>query len=228
MPIARTLILATLAASILSTDHLDGQEARARKAPALRQIRPNEWAVRVDRGLLMLPNWLTAEEVAPSDGESSEGEDEPGWQARISDAGFDQSVFGAVGNWEAVRHELDVILRQAIDDSTQRYGLTAEQQEKLRIAGRGDIQRLFDRVEESRLRLQSQVIHDVAGVRQLSQGFAAESADLRARIRRPLASGSLFTKTLKGALTSEQIGAYEHWKRNAPAVVTRHWDLWVR
>jgi hypothetical protein len=229
MPIARVLILATLAAITSSTDGLDAQEVQPRKAPVLRQIRPNEWAVRVDRRLLMLPNWLSVEEVAASDGDKGDAvEDEPGWQARVSDAGFDRSVFGAIGNWDAVRHELDVLLSQAIDDSTERYGLTAVQQAKLQLAGRGDIQRLFDQVEKSRLRFQLQVINDVAGLSRLEQDFATESADLRARIKRPFGNGSLFSKTLRNTLTTAQLVAYEKWKRNAPAVVTRHWDLWVR
>jgi hypothetical protein len=120
------------------------------------------------------------------------------------------------------------LLEQVIVASGEWYGLTTAQRQKLHLAGRGDIQRLFDQVEESRQRLQSQVIHDVAGLRKLEEDFATASADLRAGIKQPFGNGSLFSKTLKSTLTTKQIAAYEEWKRNAPAVVRRHWDLWVR
>ncbi|MGE5191319.1 MAG: hypothetical protein ACM3U2_02385, partial [Deltaproteobacteria bacterium] len=116
-----------------------------------------------------------------------------------------------------------------VDELTGNYGLTAAQKQKLQLAGRGDIKRMFDRIEDSRRRLQAQVVQDIEGVQRLCVQMSQESSALRAGIRKgPFGEGSLFAKTLKSALTAEQIAGYEKRKRDHPVVVTHSWDLRVR
>jgi hypothetical protein len=111
MRLRRTLIVALLSAAPMpSSEQLTAQDfVRGPKRAGLFRIGPNKWAVRGERGIVeFLPDWLTVEETPAGDG--ANGEDEPGFQARITDAGFDQSVFVAVGNWEAARRELDALI----------------------------------------------------------------------------------------------------------------------
>src|SRR5262245_38079822 len=68
----------------------------------------------------------------------------------MNDAQFDQWVFGNMGlaNAAAARNRLDSLLTLNVDDLERTCGLTLIQKKKLLLAGRGDIKRFFDRIEE--------------------------------------------------------------------------------
>ena len=63
---------------------------------------------------------------------------------------FDRWLFGDEQS-EADRHRhLDGILRSKVNAATKSHKLTDSQRAKLRLAGRGDIKRFFDQVEDRR------------------------------------------------------------------------------
>jgi hypothetical protein len=168
-----------------------------------------------------LPEWLLPEEDFTDGG--------TGWRFRVSKTGFDRSVFGSNVNAADARRNLESILQHDVDVFTERYELTAVQWQKLHLAGKGDIERLFDRIEESRRRFQSYVLYDIAEIQELRQEFDRESNDLKIKIKTGgFRKGSLFAKTLKSILTAEQVAAYDTRKHDRPAAVTRSSDLRAR
>ncbi len=59
----------------------------------------------------------------------------------------DQWVFGRLGGSAGAHGKIDFSLLLCIQDLDRTCGLTEAQKNKLRLAGRGDIKRFFDRVE---------------------------------------------------------------------------------
>ncbi len=127
---------------------------------------------------------------------------------RINDA-FDQRVFGGLGAdaIAAARARLASTLLQKIASLDATCQLTREQQNKLELAGRGDIQRLLNRIEK--LRNQFQIIYrdeeDVASLKSLDpqtrQSWDAIFAD-------PFGETSLFARSRRKNLTSEQAAKF--------------------
>src|SRR5690348_1383421 len=96
---------------------------------------------------------------AQDDGEEDEEAPNPAPAVRMhafvmNDQQFDQWVFGNMGLGSAgsARNRLDSLLTLNVDDLDRTCGLTPVQKKKLLLAGRGDIKRFFDRVEEIRKR----------------------------------------------------------------------------
>jgi hypothetical protein len=139
---------------------------------------------------------------------------------RIAEGSFESVVLGRGRTVASVRGLLDALLRQKIDTIDRVCTLTEAQKQKLQLAGRGDIQRLFDRVEDVRakfqqieLRVPDNAVDQVAEMRTLStwsRPFAQEAEVLRVLIESapfdaaPFDDGSLFVKTLRRQLTPEQ------------------------
>ena len=68
----------------------------------------------------------------------------------LTDDQFDQWVFGGPRNSRAGRDKLDSLLTLQVDDVARMCALSEAQKKKLLLAGRGDIKRFFDKVEEKR------------------------------------------------------------------------------
>src|SRR5208283_5075319 len=68
----------------------------------------------------------------------------------MTDDQFDQWVFGGPRNSKAGRNKLDSLLALQVDDVARMCPLSEVQKKKLLLAGRGDIKRFFDKVEEKR------------------------------------------------------------------------------
>jgi hypothetical protein len=233
---AGLIALLVSAAAALSPAWLEVQGNAAPPAPqpapvrAVVRLANGQKFVRMRNGaLLLVPVWLTIEPVTDSDEDVAAPGLELAWRGHLSDEGFDRSLFDGARDAAGARQALISQLLQDVEDLSEKYGLTPAQQQKLRLAGRGDIKRVFDRVEDARRRLQAHVIHDDAGMLDLSREMSRELTPLQMSIKTgPLGEGSLFAKTLKGALTAEQIAAYQKWKRDHPVVVTYSWDLRIR
>jgi hypothetical protein len=63
---------------------------------------------------------------------------------------FDNWLFADESTEEARSRHLDDILRARVEAAAREYRLTRPQRAKLRLAGKGDIKRFFDQVEERR------------------------------------------------------------------------------
>jgi hypothetical protein len=122
-------------------------------------------------------------------------------QFLVADETFDQWVFGQRGgNATASKSRLESALLVQIENLDRLCSLTEEQRTKLRLAGRGDIKRLFDRLEQMRKKFQL-VKTDQNKINE----FFQEVQPLQAVLSRgPFGPGSIFSKTVKSSLTPEQ------------------------
>jgi hypothetical protein len=125
---------------------------------------------------------------------------------------FDQRVSGRVPGINEVRDRYESALKSRIDRTVRLYGLSEAQKKKLQLAGRGDIKRLLDRVEDTRKKARMPARD--------ADEFQAVVPDHRPLHLMPIGElfgeGSLFAKTLKTTLTREQSSRYEK------AALTRH------
>lgn len=113
--------------------------------------------------------------------------------AVVEPENFDRWVFAEEPSERARLRHLEDVLRARIEAVARKQELTESQRAKLRIAGKGDIKRFFDRVEERRTAFEKE-----------RQTFRTGLAALRRleeleRIYRegPFGEGSLFVKTLR-------------------------------
>jgi hypothetical protein len=116
---------------------------------------------------------------------------------------LDQWIFR--GSADAARDRLESRLVRVIDQVDQMYALTPEQRKKLEVAGRGDIKRLFDRVQETKEQLDRTAEDPVR-----AHSVFLEVQTLQREIQQNyFEEGSLFAKTLKKVLTPGQHARHE-------------------
>ena len=88
------------------------------------------------------------EELEP-DGEGDERAPRQ-WVTVFSKQAFDDYLFGRTDGEEFCRTELGKLLSQKVERAVREQQLTSAEQAKLRLAGKGDIKRLFDQTNEKR------------------------------------------------------------------------------
>ncbi|HEV3304740.1 MAG TPA: hypothetical protein VG055_34125 [Planctomycetaceae bacterium] len=150
------------------------------------------------------------------------GPDDPAPQvAPLDDASrsfvqeFDQLVLGDNGPVPptALRTRLDHILAKRVAVIDRRYGLSQVQKQKLKLAGRGDIERLEDRVNRQRPKY---VAARRSGSDEVVRAAFAEANVLRSAVKSsPFGAGSLFAKAQNTILAPEQAQKYERRRRLA-------------
>jgi hypothetical protein len=128
---------------------------------------------------------------------------------RIAKTEHDEAVFGRGKDAQAARRHVEELLRSKIAAIDRVCTLTPDQAEKLRLAGQGDIHRLFERADELRIKFDAASEWDAEDLRTLMTRVTPlinESKALRdeAFSGSIFASGSLFAKMLQRVLTPEQ------------------------
>jgi len=119
----------------------------------------------------------------------------------VAEETFERWLFGSTGDAESGRAYLEALLQRKLNDINLVRELTAVQRKKLILAGRGDIKRLFDRIEEER-----KEFHVVRTDPDRCGRFLQELQPLRVTIRQgPFEFGSIFAKTLKKMLDEGQL-----------------------
>ena len=99
---------------------------------------------------------------------------------------------------------MDWLLARKVGDLARASRLAEDQKQKLLLAGRGDIVRLIDRMEELRSRYRSAELTP-----DIQNEINRKAAPIRAALRGGLfTDNSLFAKTMAKTLTSEQIARY--------------------
>jgi Eukaryotic translation initiation factor eIF2A len=122
---------------------------------------------------------------------------------------FDQLVLGDNGPVPptALRTRLDHVLAQRVAAIDRRYGLSQIQKQKLKLAGRGDIERLEDRVNRQRPKY---VEARRSGSDAVVRAAFTEANVLRSAVKSgPFGAGSLFAKAQNTVLSPEQVQMYE-------------------
>jgi hypothetical protein len=123
----------------------------------------------------------------------------------FADENFDQWLYQDMHNSAGARSRLDAQLLMRLDDLEQSCALTEAQRQKLQLAGRGDIHRLFDRIEELRRKFQT-VKSDQNRIGEILQAMQPLQLAMRSGL---FGEASLFAKTVRGTLTTDQVERVE-------------------
>jgi hypothetical protein len=124
----------------------------------------------------------------------------PQFHVLIHDKDFDKWFFNSLGGKDAARLRLESNLATRVEKIAGQCELTKVQKKKLLLAGRGDIKRWFDRVEEMGIKLDSDT-DDQKRFWDLLEELRPLRLDSTGDV---FGAGSLFAKTLKTTLTDEQ------------------------
>jgi hypothetical protein len=119
----------------------------------------------------------------------------------LHESNFDRWVFGNLGNAVSARDRLEDMLALTIAEVERSCKLTDEQKSKLLLAGRGDIKRFFDRVEDARAVFQ-RLRRDQNKINEIFQSTQPLAAVLSAGI---FGDKSFYAKTLRNTLTPDQV-----------------------
>ncbi len=175
------------------------REARADAKRAEAQLRAREVQVRAARQAQ-----LAAEALADDDEDAAEDAvAQPAFM--FADENFDQWLYRDLQNTAGARSRLDALLLMRLEDVSQACTLSDPQRQKLQLAGRGDINRAFDRVEELRRKFQL-VKTDQNRIGEILQAMQPLQMTFQTG---PFGDGSIFAKTLKTTLTSQQHADFE-------------------
>lgn len=132
---------------------------------------------------------------------------------RMSAAEFDSQLYAGESDAQGVESRLQKILRKKIREVVQVCGLTDAQRRKLELAGTGDIKRLTDRIAKSRDWIcQGGAVESIGGCFPVSEA-KNEIRTLRHQFStNPFGYGSIYDKTLRRVLTSEELLKYKRWE----------------
>jgi hypothetical protein len=139
------------------------------------------------------------EESAEEDGAEEDKPKSP--RAVISRQTFDQVVFGSTGDVDSGRVYLERILSGKIRSVEQVCRLTPAQAKRLLLAGRGDLKRLFDRIEEERKEFE-RLRGDVERCVDFLRGLRPLQISLR---QGPFEFDSIYAKTLRKMLDGGEL-----------------------
>ncbi len=123
----------------------------------------------------------------------------------MTDAQFDQWVFGGHGISRGGRNKLDSLLTLQVDDVARTCTLSEAQKKKLLLAGHGDIKRFFDQVEEKRKKFQ-QVKQDQNKLGEIYQELVPLQTALNCGL---FGDGSFYAKTIRRVLGEEEDARYQ-------------------
>jgi hypothetical protein len=123
----------------------------------------------------------------------------------MTDDQFDQWVFGGPRNSRAGRNKLDSLLALQVDDVARMCSLSEAQKKKLLLAGRGDIKRFFDRVEEKRKKFEK-VKQDQTKIGEIYQELVPLQVALNSGL---FSDGSIYSKTIRRVLSEEEDARYQ-------------------
>lgn len=119
---------------------------------------------------------------------------------------FDYSIFGSLGSREDFVRRLEKILQSKVEGIDRGCKLTDSQRLRLLLAGRGDMKRLFDRIDDSRRQFVGMEIDRVVRLRGNPMQVSAQ--ELQPLVRKgPFDDNSLFVKIMQRTLTAEQVAS---------------------
>jgi hypothetical protein len=121
-----------------------------------------------------------------------------------TDENFDQWVFGNGKSADTVRTSFDSLLAMQIEELDRACRLSDAQKKKLRLAGAGDVKRLFDTYAEKKRKFQL-VKADQTRINEVLQDIQPLQASLAAGA---FGEGSIFAKTLGRTLDPAQSERY--------------------
>jgi hypothetical protein len=132
----------------------------------------------------------------------------------------DQWVFGRFGGSGGARNKLDSSLKLRIEDLDRTCHISDLQKKKLLLAGRGDIKRFFDRIDDLKSKFQSGQ-NDPNG--NIWQDIQPLQVELNAGL---FGDASIYKKTIGKTLEGDQISRYESLLRERTLVRYRATIEW--
>jgi hypothetical protein len=115
----------------------------------------------------------------------------------------DQWIFGRFGGSGGARNKLDSSLKLRIEDLDRTCHVTDLQKKKLLLAGRGDIKRFFDKIEEVKRKFQN-------GQNDFNVNIWQDVQPLQVELNTGLfGDDSIYMKTISKTLDGDQISRYE-------------------
>ncbi|MBM4004910.1 MAG: hypothetical protein FJ295_16745 [Planctomycetes bacterium] len=118
---------------------------------------------------------------------------------------FDIWVYGQQGGGQGFAQRLDALLRLRIEEIDRVCGLSELQKKKLLLAGKGDLKRFNDRVDELRVKFEK-VRFDQEKFNNIWQ----EIGPVQTQVQQGLfGRGSFFQKAVRPALKPEQLEKYD-------------------
>ena len=123
----------------------------------------------------------------------------------LTDDQFDQWVFGGPRNSRAGRNKLDTLLTLQVDDVARMCTLSETQKKKLLLAGRGDIKRFFEKVEEKRKKFEK-IKQDQNKIGEIYQELVPLQVMLNSGL---FGDGSIYAKTVRRVLSEEEDARYQ-------------------
>ena len=124
----------------------------------------------------------------------------------------DQWIFGRFGGSGGARAKLDSSLKLRIEDLDRACEISDLQKKKLLLAGRGDIKRFFDKIEDVKRKFQNGQNDPNANIWQDIQPLQVE---LNTGL---FGDDSIFKKTIKRTLDGDQISRYDSSQRERTMV----------
>jgi hypothetical protein len=139
-------------------------------------------------------------QVEPADDEK-DGEKQQAPRVIVAAESFDRWLFGSTGDVESGHSYMESILKRKIVELDQMRRLTVAEKKKLLLAGRGDIKRLFDRIEEERKEFEL-----VRMDTDQCERFLLDLSPLRVTIHQgPFDFQSIFAKTCRKMLDEREL-----------------------
>ena len=125
----------------------------------------------------------------------------------VNNIQFDSWVFGNIGaaNAGVARNKLDSLLTLSVEDLERSCSLTPAQKKKLMLAGRGDIKRFFDHVEEIRKKFEK-TRNDQNQFGNVWQDIQTLQSAFQAGV---FGDESIFSKSVRATLSAEQVAKHE-------------------
>ena len=127
----------------------------------------------------------------------------------VNEALFNRTVYGNLTP-ERAREKLDSVLLAKIANVEQSTAISRAQKERLALAGRGDIKRIFDRIEDRKGILNKQIDQDE--YRKLIQELRPIQL---LWLQDPFREGSYFSKALKVTLEQKQAEKFRMFEAEA-------------
>jgi hypothetical protein len=123
---------------------------------------------------------------------------------------FDRMAYGQSRNAAAARERLEALLGAQLDNLERICSVSKTQRKKIELAGKGDIKRFFDAIEEKRRQMQT--AKGEAEIDRLQTELAASATFLDNGL---FDGRSFFHKTMRKTLSEDQVARYQADRRAA-------------
>jgi hypothetical protein len=134
----------------------------------------------------------------------------------------DQWIFNRWGGPAQAKTRLEANLALRIDDIHRACDITELQKKKLKLAGMGDVKRYFDRIEDLKRKYTTS-----ANIAQANNNMWVEMQPLQLELNAGLfGDASLFAKTIRSTLSSDQAKRYQELLRERTALRGRATIEW--